>query len=300
MAVMTWDKHLLAEARRLREDVARASAGERVLRHVPTGFEKLDGEFGGVRIGIVTELMAHTGDGKSAFMRQCAEAAARAGAGVLWFVLEDPSDATAERQFCGDTGLDSASVGRLDLSPEDLDRVQAAAEKAGSWAKRVCPVFEPLGWEEVLAAIDGCTTIGGAPLRAVFMDYAQLMGGARTLEDDIAELGKGLHGRSRERRFASMVGSQVVSDVIRRGRERWYQNKDITGVFPGLGDTEWCRRLEKLCKSAWALVRPERWKFEFGDETAVDDRAELHVRKQNFGPTGWVELGWDGPTTRFT
>ena len=294
----TYDKVLLAEAQRLRRDVSRRDSGEKSSSHVPTGFAKIDREYGGIRRGIITELMAHTGDGKSAFMRQCGEAAAVHGHAVLWFVVEDPRDATAERQLAGGTGIGTSAMGRLDLSAEELDRIDASAALAASWAGRVLPVFGYHDSASLLEVVDETTTIGGAPLGAVYVDYAQVLGHSRSLEDDIAELGKSLHERSRARGFATLVASQVASGVIARGREAWFRGRDISQIRPSLGDTEWCRRLEKLSKAVWALVRPGRWLREFGEDVA-DDYAELHVVKSNFGPMGWARLGWDGPSCRF-
>lgn len=266
---------------------------------MPTGFTKLDDKYGGARIGVVTELLAHTGDGKSAFMRQCGEGAARWGGGVLWVVPEDPEDATYERQLAADTGIDTTDIGRLELSNEQLDAVDLAAERARGWAKRVLPVFEHHGVDEVLELIDQTGKIGGADLRLVLLDYAQLFGESRNLEDDIARLGEELQPRTRERKFAVIVGSQVSNDALTRGRDAWFQKRDITQIRPSFGSTEWCRRLERLSKAIWSLVRPNRWLREWGEDLP-DNVAELHVMKANFGSMGWVELGWDGPTTRFT
>lgn len=295
----TYDKILVAEAKRIRFDALHRASGGKSKSHVPTGFEKLDGEYGGIRRGIVTELMAHTGDGKSSFMRQCAEAGARDGCGVLWFVAEDPRDATAERQFSSGTGIGTSAMGRSDLTGEELDRIDRAAAEASGWARRVLPVFEAQDVESVLEGIDGCGSINGAALGGVYVDYAQVLGHSKSLEDDIAELGKGLHERSRARGFATMIGSQVTTGVIQRGREAWYGKRDISQIRPSLNDTEWCRRLEKLSKAVWSLVRPGRWQREFGEDVE-DDFAELHVVKSNFGPMGWVRLHWDGPSCQFT
>lgn len=295
----TWDKVLAEEAKRLRKDALRRASGETVLTHIPTSFEKLDSEYGGIRIGIVTELMAHTGDGKSAFMRQCAEGGAKAGAGCLWFVAEDPRDATAERQFSGTAGIGSSVIGRLDLDDKQLASIDRVAEAAAPWARRILPVFEEQDINTVLDTIDQVKTIGGAPLQAVYIDYAQVLGTSKNLEDDIATLAKGLHQRSRSRGFATMIGSQVATEVIRRGRERFVNSRDISQIRPSLGDTEWCRRLEKLSKAVWSLVRPGRWMREFGEETD-DDYGELHVVKANFGPMGWVRLNWEAEFSRFT
>ncbi len=291
------DQVLLRQAKRLRHDVSRRDSGE-VLTHVPTGFTAIDDTFGGVRVGCATELMAHTGDGKSAIARQIAEAAARAKAGVLWFVGEDPEDATAERYLADGTGLKATDLGRLAVEPSELDRIDRVATEAGAWAKRVDVRFGPLEVDELLQEIDAAKAVAGAPLRLIIVDYLQIMAASRNLEDDIAKLATGLNVRSGQRRFASLLLSQVASDVIKRGRDRYAARNDVSGFTPGLGDTEWCKRAEKSTKAVWALVRPGRWRREMGEDVE-DDHAELHVRKANFGPTGWVRLTWDGPSCRF-
>lgn len=240
----------------------------------------------------------HTGDGKSSFIRQCAQGAARSGVGVLWFVCEDPEDATAERDLASETGITTEEIGRLDLDKAQLQRLDDAAKKAEGWASRILPIFEHVDVDEALQYVDDTTTIGGAPLGEVWIDYAQLLAPSRSLEEEMARLGVEMHSRSRDRRFATGIASQVASDVIKRGREAYVQKKDISQIRPSLGDTEWCRRLEKLCKAVWAGVRPGRWLREWGEDVA-DDYAELHVVKSNFGRLGWAELGWDGSTCRF-
>lgn len=278
----------------------RRASGEKSLRHVRTGFRELDGSFGGVRIGVPTEVIAHTGDGKSALLRQFAEGCARDGGGVLWFMGEDPEDATAERQFSGDTGIDSMDIGRLELTEQQLSQIDLAVKEAGPWAKRIAPVFDLLTVDEALRTIDETTTIGGAPLREVVLDYVQIFGDSNNLEAEIARLGNEMQSRSKERRLAILLGSQVSNDVVKRGRDRFQQTHDVSAMRPSIGDTEWCKRLEKSVKAVWAMYRPNRWRREFGDESVADDCAELHVIKQNFGGMGWINLKWDGPTTRFS
>lgn len=295
----TLDEVLKTRAKGLRDEVTRAASGEKLLTHVPTGFAAIDGTFGGIRIGCATELMAHTGDGKSAFARQCCEAAAKAGAGCLWFCAEDPEEATAERFLADGTGLPATDIGRLDVSPAEMDRIDQAAESAAAWAVRVDARFGPTDVDDVLRAVDDTDTVGGAPLRLVVVDYIQILAASRALEDDIARLASAMNGRAGARKVAVLLLSQVASDVIRRGRDRYLTQKDTSGFIPGLGDTEWCRRAEKSTKAVWALVRPGRWLREMGED-AQDDYAELHVRKANFGPMGWERLAWNGPSCRFS
>lgn len=298
--VDSWDQVLVRNAKSLREDVQRRASGEKSLRHIRTGFRDLDTTFGGVRIGVPTEVIAHTGDGKSALLRQFAEGCAKDGGGVLWLVGEDPEDATAERQFAGDTGIDSMDIGRLELNTAQLEQIDLAVKQAGPWAKRIAPVFDLMTVDEVLQIVDDTTTIGGAPLREVVLDYVQIFGDANNLEAEVARLGLEMQQRSKERRLAVLLGSQVSNDVVKRGRERYRATHDISDMRPSIGDTEWCKRLEKTVKAVWSMFRPGRWKKEFGDPDERDDYAELHVIKQNFGGMGWISLRWDGPTTRFS
>lgn len=297
---VTWDQVLARNAKSLRDDVRRRASGEKSLRHIRTGFRDLDNTFGGVRIGVPTEVIAHTGDGKSALLRQFAEGCARDGGGVLWLVGEDPEDATAERQYAGDTGIDSMDIGRLELSDKQLEQIDLAVKQAGPWAKRILPVFDLLTVDEVLQMVDETTTIGGVPLREVVLDYVQIFGDANNLESEVARLGLGMNTRSKERRLAVLLGSQVSNEVVKDGRERYRATHDISAMRPSIGHTEWCKRLEKTVKAVWSMYRPNRWAKEFGDPNAVDDYAELHVIKQNFGSMGWIPLKWDGPTTRFS
>lgn len=289
---------LLRQAKRLRADVARRDSGEQLLTHVPTGFREIDETYGGVRRGVATALVAHTGAGKSSFARQVAEGACRSGSGVLWVCGEDPEDATAERVLADGTGVTATEMGRLDLSPGELDRIEQAAREA-VWAKRLQVVFDAPSVAEVLQLVDDTAVVGDVPLALIILDYAQIFGNADNLEHEIATLARGMQTRAATRQLATLILSQASNDVLRRGRDEYQRTKEVRGFVPGKGDIEWCKRMEKSTKAYWVLDRPGMWRREMGEE-APDDTAELHVKKANFGPTGWVTLGWDGPTCRFS
>lgn len=293
------DQVLRRQASRLRDDVRRKDSGEQLLTHVPTGFRELDETYGGVRRGVATALVAHTGVGKSSFARSVCEGAARAGAGVLWVIGEDPEDATAERYLADGTGVTATEMGRLDLSTGELDRIDQAARAASSWASRIRPVFECPSVEEVLGLVDSTSEVGGAGLALVVIDYAQVIADPSNLERDIAELGRGLQVRAAERKLAVLILSQAANEVIKRGRDEYMRTKEVRGFVPGKGDIEWCRRLEKSTKAYWVIDRPGMWRREMGEDDP-DNIAELHVKKSNFGPCGWVQLRWEGATCRFS
>lgn len=188
-------------------------------------------------------------------------------------------------------------MGRLDLSPGELDRIDQAAREA-VWSKRLRAEFEAPSVDEVLQMVDDTATINDAPLALIILDYAQIFGDADNLEHEIAKLARGMQQRAAGRQLATLILSQASNDVLRRGRDEYQRTKEVRGFVPGKGDIEWCKRMEKSTKAYWVLDRPGMWRREMGEE-AADDTAELHVKKANFGPTGWVTLTWDGPSCRF-
>lgn len=294
----TLDKVLIDRAQTLRQDVQRRDSGEKLLTHVPTGFSVIDDSYGGIRRGVATELMAHTGDGKSAFAKQVCEATAKAGGACIWYCGEDPEDATAERHFADGTSVSATEIGRLDVSQATLNKIDAYVETASSWAKRIAIIFDTATVEEVLRTVNQATTIGGSPFLLLVLDYLQIFGDEGSLEQEIARMTTGLNNLAGSRRIATLLLSQVSNHVILRGTEQWNKHKTIAGFIPKLGDTEWCRRAEKSVKVAASLFRPGRWLRQMGEE-AEDNTAEVHIFKGNFGPTGWETLGWDGPQTKF-
>lgn len=289
---------LLRQAKRLREDVRRRDSGEKLLTHVPTGFREIDETYGGVRRGVCTALVAHTGVGKSTFARQVAEAAARAGAGVLWVCGEDPEEPTAERILADGTGVTATEMGRLDLAPAELDRIDAAAAAAQPWAKNIQVIFDAPTVDECLQLVDDTPSVGCAPLALAVFDYAQIFGDSDNLEHEIAKLARGLSIRNADRYMATLLLSQVANAVVQRGRDEYFRSKQVTGFLPGKGDIEWCKRMEKSTKAYWVLDRPGMWKREMGEDDP-DETAELHIKKSNFGPTGWIPLAWSGSRCRF-
>lgn len=218
---------------------------------------------------------------------------------MLWVVGEDPEDATAERILADGTGVTATEMGRLDLSPGELDRIEQAA-RAATWGARIQPVFDAVSVDDLLQLVDDTPTVGGVPLALLIADYVQIFGDPDNLEHEIAKLGRGMQVRSAARHLASLLLSQASNEVIRRGREEYQRTggKSVAGFLPGKGDIEWCKRMEKSVKAYWVLDRPDLWRREMGED-APDETAELHVKKANFGPTGWVPLRWDGKACRF-
>lgn len=282
----------------LKSMLADRQAGKAVFTHIPTNLAKFDHQFGGVEIGILTLIVGHTGDGKTALLGHLAKAAATAGFGVLLVLLEDPQDKLADRYLAAIMGTSANKLARLDFgSPERLDAALAVSE---SWTSRVGLVSGDYSATEVLAIVDKTETVGGAPLKLVVVDYAQSFAEDEgRMEQVCASTARGLNARAMARGFAAVLGSQVKTEVLARGRSRWERTlasgePDERGFVPGKGDVMWSRRLEQYSKACWYLFRPGRWRRACGDGAAKDNVFEIHIGKANFSAEGGEAFTWNG------
>lgn len=259
----------------------------------------MDSAFGGLELGTLTLLVGGTGIGKSVVLKHLARGAAEAGLGVVVYMVEDPERPTADRYLAETTGIAATDLGKLALTSGEVAQVAQAADEA-EWADRVAVRFGPVSAAEILDEVGRITTIGGAPLGLVEVDYAGALtsDSDESLEQLCANTARTLNVIAGERGMSTVFGAQAASHVIPRGRALHDRHPgDVSGFRPGLGDAALARRMEQYAKSVWTLHRPGYWKRELGDGSATDDVLELHVVKNNFGGTGWVPLAFDGATS---
>lgn len=279
------------------DGVDRRASGEIVRTHTPTGLAEFDGEFGGLELGVLTLVVGHTGDGKSVLIKQFAQAAAEAGIASLVYFVEDPQRRTADRFLSERTGIATTDLGRLRLGAGEVADIRRAAKDA-KWAQRMAVQFGPVLPEKILADAERHLVVGGAPVGLIAVDYAQALAPEGGMEEVCASTAKALNQLAGNRNISTVFGSQVVTEVLRRGRQRWERSAgDVSGFIPSLGDAMWSRRLEQYAKAVLCPFRPNRWKRELGEDVP-DNVMELHVPKMSFGPSGWVSLGWDGAHSR--
>lgn len=282
------------------EDLARRARGEAVITHIPTGLGPVDKTFGGLEVQAVTLVLGHSGDGKTTLMQEYARGAARAGLGSLSFYLEDPRRRLADREFARLTNKASHRIARLDpeLGDEFPDQLRAAVLEA-TWAERVGVVTGDIEPDEILDICESTTHVGGAPVRLVQIDYPQRFAADESsLESVMVQFTKGAATLAEAREQAWVIGSQIKTQVLERGRLRYEKRGDVRGFRPGRGDAMWCRRMEQLCRVEQCWFREGRWLRESGDGDATDNRGELWTLKANYGPEGVVTLGYDGARAR--
>lgn len=280
----------------LKDLKAKRDRGEAVFTHMPTGLRKFDEVFGGLEIGILTLVVGHTGDGKTALLAHLAQASAKAGFGVLLVLLEDPAAKLADRFLASVMGESANRLARLQF--EDPTRLDSALCEL-EWAKHIGLVHGQYTAKEVLELVDATETIGGAPLGLVVIDYAQSFADEDSMEKTCADIAWGLNTRAGKRQFAAVLGSQVKTEVLARGRARWERTlasgkPDARGFQPGKGDVMWSRRLEQYSKAVWYIFREGRWRRELGDPSAKDNTFEIHQGKANYSQEGSATFVWVG------
>lgn len=287
---------------RLRAAHERRARGEVIHTHVPTGLPAFDARFGGTEIGVSTLVVGHTGDGKTSYLAQMCEGAARAGFPVRFYVVEDPEDRVADRVLAAITGASANDISRLRVDP---DRLDGALDGHLDWARNIALVTDISTVDALLEDLES------SDARFAAVDYAQgLSEDDKGMERMVSKLCMGLGKWAKRTRSASALGSQVASEVLQRGRNRWERSlqtgrtPDVSGFRPGKGDAMWSKRLEQYSKAVHFVWRKGRWWKEMcaGDSARAaqcpDNTIEVRVGKQSYGPEGWETFGWDGATTR--
>jgi energy-coupling factor transporter ATP-binding protein EcfA2 len=298
----SWAEVLVKRAQELCDQAEKRERGEEFFTHVPTGLKSVDSVYGGLETGVMTLLVGHTGDGKSAVMKQFAAGAAAAGLGVQWFVLEDPLRRMADRDFATQTGIASHKLGRMtDVPPPAVlkQQLQAALKNLG-YARRIKVYTGAMGPDDILEEVEKVKFVGKAKRKLVLVDYAQALNAdSNELEKVCAETARGLNvaaGEDEDDQIAAVFGSQVRTQVLDRGKARWDSREEVDGFRPGKGDAMWSQRLMQYSKAVCTIFRPGRWSHEMGGG-GKDNRLELNWVKANFGPEGRIVLRWDGATT---
>src|SRR5574343_378948 len=115
MPLQTLSKILGDRVVEIKQGLRDRAAGKVVRTHIPTGIGTIDRTFGGMERGCAGLILGHSGDGKTALMQTIARGAAKAGFGVLQFLLEDPARRAADRELATLTGEASHRIGRLDV-----------------------------------------------------------------------------------------------------------------------------------------------------------------------------------------
>jgi replicative DNA helicase len=255
------------------DDLTAARArGDRLLPGVPTGIPSLDDETGGFPLGQITILGARPGMGKSAFLLETTEAAARAGYGVHVFSIEDTQEVYTDRALSQESGVPGASIrGQLNrLQLEQLARGAARLFERKNWLyEEVAGVSA----EEIVRAVRRKRSENKTKL--VIVDYLQLVRRPKRYESVHDAIGQSLAilaDAAKQDGIAYLVASQLNRKIEERQDKR-----------PKLSDMRESGSIEERAKLILALYRGSY----YGDpQKGVDYNPNSDDPRERYEPSG--------------
>ena len=272
------------------EHIERLQESAGGITGVPTGFRDLDRMTTGFQKGDLVIVAGRPSMGKTSWILNVAQnAAIEHNITVAIFSLEMSKEQLVQRFLCAEGRVDAQRLRRGKMSPEEYQRLAAAAGHLNTeplWIDD-SPGSTVLEMRAKARRLKAETDLG-----LLIIDYMQLMSGSRRVENrvqEVSEISRGLKALARELEVPVVALSQLSRAPEQRTDRR-----------PQLSDLRDSGSIEQDADLVMFLYRPE---YYFGpvdkDGNSLDGKAELIVSKQRNGPTGLVELYFHKAYTRF-
>ncbi|MEY2640927.1 MAG: hypothetical protein RL150_320 [Candidatus Parcubacteria bacterium] len=271
----TWDR------------IERLSNSENELRGVPTGFKSLDNKLSGLQPSDLIILAARPSVGKTSFALEIArQAAVNHGIPVGIFSLEMGAQQLIDRMLSTQASIDlwRLRTGKI-KDADDFDRIRDALD---TLAKAPIYIDDEAG-KTVLAMRAVARRLKSEKnLGLIIIDYLQLATPSNTKASDnmvqqVTEISRALKGLARELNVPVLALSQLSRAVEARGGK------------PRLSDLRDSGSIEQDADVVMFIHREDKGKDE-ADKTNI---AEILIEKHRNGPTGKVELFFDGEHATF-
>lgn len=257
-------------------------------RGLSTGWHELDDLLrGGLHDGELIIVAARPSVGKSAFMLQMAVAVARSSPCAI-YSLEMSQSQLGERLVSMVAGISSARLRKSLLSDQEMERARLASSDA--CLNNVFVEDSPgVSVMQIRASVRRKSRRLG--VKAVFVDYLQLVAAsdrhADNREQEVASISRGLKALALELNIPVVVLSQLNRKA-----------DESAGTRPRLSQL---RESGSIEQDADVVIMLHRRDYQVTPQPGqdMDHTAEVIVAKQRNGPSGMVELVWNGTSVRF-
>jgi replicative DNA helicase len=260
---------------------------------LPTGFEELNYTLAGLQKGEMIIVAGRPSMGKTSFALNIAETlGADENIPVAIFSMEMGRHQLVERFLCSRSRIDSQLVRKGMLS---ADQMAELTRVGGELFEKPIYIDDTPGLTPLMVRAKCRRLKSRHDIQAVFIDYMQLMslgGYAESRQQEISTISRQLKGLARELDIPVVVLSQLNRGA--EGRE---------GHRPRMSDLRESGSIEQdadvimlLHREAYYHQGEEEWNRDNEDKVNL---AEIIIAKQRNGPTGVVELVFDGKLTRF-
>jgi replicative DNA helicase len=251
---------------------------------VPSGFHDFDSMTSGLQPGDLIILAARPSMGKTALALNAATNAWKAGHRIGIFSLEMSSEQLVLRMISAESGISHQKIRNANLSSEEwIELINTAAKMD------IADIY-----------IDDTPAISIMELRAkarrlkqkhqvdfLVVDYLQLITGDAKSENrtqEISGISRALKALAKELKVPILALSQLSRSLESRVDKR-----------PILSDLRESGAIEQDGDLIMFIYRD----IVYNKETPTPDLCELIVGKQRNGPTGTINLRFDGTLTRF-
>lgn len=249
------------------------------LRGVPTGFKDLDNKLAGFQDSNLIIFAARPGQGKTAFVLNCAmHAAVNCGVPVGIFSLEMSQEELVDRMLVSQADIDAwkLKTGRLD--DKDFERLSHAM---GQLAEAPIFIDDTPGAtiSEIRTKARRLQSEHG--LKLIIVDYLQLIHG-RDIENrvqEVAEISQALKNLARELKCPVVAVSQLSRAVESRGTRR-----------PQLADLRDSGAIEQDADVVMFIYR---------EDPEIQEQVKLDIQKHRHGSTGEIDLFFKGDRMKF-
>lgn len=266
--------------------IEKLSSGEKTLRGTTTGFPELDSKLSGFHPSDLIILAARPSVGKTSLALDFARNAAKADVPVGFFSLEMSSEQLVDRMLAAEAGVDSWKIRTgAKMTQEERDDLIAGMERLSKM-----PIFideQPgnniLAMRAVARRLKRERGIG-----LIVVDYLQLMTPVGSKNSDsmvqqVTEISRSLKSLARELDVPVLALSQLSRAVEQRGGK------------PRLSDLRDSGSIEQDADVVMFIHREDK-----SNPTAEKTNiAEILIEKHRNGPTGVVELIFNGDRTTF-
>ncbi len=260
------------------------------LRGVPTGFTDLDNKLGGLQNSDLIILAARPSMGKTSLALDIIRhVALEEKKSTAIFSLEMSKDQLVDRLLAAEADVDlwKMRTGRLsDVGVNnDFERIGHALGRLSE-----APIFiDDQGALNIMELRTKARRLQAEnELDLIVVDYLQLMQGRSTDNrvQEVSEISRSLKLLAKELNVPVLALSQLSRNVEQRGADK----------RPQLSDLRESGSIEQDADVVLFIFRDEMYT---GSESKKPHIAEILVRKHRNGPTGEVELYFDGEKTSF-
>jgi len=255
---------------------------------LPTGFAELDDLTCGLQNGEMIIMAGRPSMGKTSFAMNIAEhIAADNDIPVAIFSLEMSKQQLVERMLCSRGMIDSQLVRRGMLSDTQY---QELVHTAGEMSDKPIYVDDTPGITPLELRGKARRLKSQYGISCIIVDYLQLMtmgGRVESRQQEVSEMSRYLKALAREIEVPVIVLSQLNRAAENREDHR-----------PRMSDLRESGSIEQDADVIMLLHREDY--YHRGEQDWDNNNlAEIIIAKQRNGPTGVVELNFDGQYTRF-